>query len=369
MSVLSSPVGTQLTHEVLAVTQKIPGKTSRNDDMLTIELADSDGGRIRCKVWSDQVPAWAAVREGQAVTVSGRIEAGYKGGPPELKVTEIGATFDAHPALDGLLPTYDGDLGQLKKRFTDLVQSIESPAYRRFLHYFFREAAPMEKFAQASAGLSIHHAMVHGLLLHTCQVAENVRNLCVAPDFADRVNRDLAITTALIHDAGKLEEYSRGAGNFTVSTRGHLYTHVLSGALMVDRVFAAHRDELEALGMTEEHRDHLLHGVASHHGQLEWGANIVPSTLEAVMLHEADLASARVQATYEFISTGTPQLNGMIENRGRRHGFGVVVTPDAPPATATPRVRSSDPETMAPLAVGTIAAPAAATVSTSGLSV
>ena len=364
MSVLNAPVGTQLTQQVLAVTQKIPGKTSRNDDMLTLEFADSEGARIRAKIWSDQLPMWAAVRDGQAVTISGRIEAGYRGRPPELKVTEVGATFDSHPVLDGLLPTYDGDLGQLRKRFTDLVQSIESPALKKFLGHFFREAAPMEKFAQASAALGIHHAMVHGLLLHTVQVAENAHHLCTAPDFAGVVNRDLAITAALIHDAGKLDEYSRGAGAFTVSTRGHLYTHVLSGALMVDRVYSAHREELEALGMTEEHRDHLLHGVASHHGTLEWGANIAPSTLEAVVLHQADLSSARMQAAHEFVATGIPQLNGLIENRSRRHGFGIVATPEVP--AAVPRVRSSSDAGVsgdAHVVAGTVPTPVAHSLS------
>jgi 3'-5' exoribonuclease len=53
--------------------------------------------------------------------------------------------------------------------------------------------------------------------------------------------------------------------------------------------------------VSEEERRQLVHLVASHHGSLEWGAPVVPKTLEAILLHQVDLLDSRVQGFFDHL--------------------------------------------------------------------
>jgi 3'-5' exoribonuclease len=70
---------------------------------------------------------------------------------------------------------------------------------------------------------------------------------------------------------------------------GAVIGHVTLGALMLERrVRAAIR-----MPCTEEELLILQHLILSHHGKLEFGAPVLPMTLEAEILHHADNTSAR----------------------------------------------------------------------------
>jgi 3'-5' exoribonuclease len=350
ISLATAPVGTPIEHMVVALIKKKLGQTKAGDPMLTLEFGDADGGRIGAKVWKQDVPTWDAISEGMAVTVTGKVKAGFQGGPPEFSIERVGEAFAAHPVLEGMLPKYEGDLGELRKRFLAIISTIEHPGLLKFVRAVFKDACPFEAFTAAPAALGHHHAMKHGLLLHTTQVAENALHLAQTPEYAPHVQRDLLAAQAVLHDIGKVEEITTSPVGFSFSLKGRLYGHVVSGLLMLERTWTAHRAELEPLGMSESIMEHLRHGIASHHGQKEWGATAEPATIEAVLLHQADLASARAQSVIEYTTTGLVTSDGTYENRSRRHGFGVVQTPELRVASlpsetvegSAPRVRASD---------------------------
>jgi 3'-5' exoribonuclease len=275
ISLATAPVGTPIEHMVVALIKKKLGQTKAGDPMLTLEFGDADGGRIGAKVWKQDVPTWDAISEGMAVTVTGKVKAGFQGGPPEFSIERVGEAFAAHPVLEGMLPKYEGDLGELRKRFLAIISTIEHPGLLKFVRAVFKDACPFEAFTAAPAALGHHHAMKHGLLLHTTQVAENALHLAQTPEYAPHVQRDLLAAQAVLHDIGKVEEITTSPVGFSFSLKGRLYGHVVSGLLMLERTWTAHRAELEPLGMSESIMEHLRHGIASHHGQKEWGASAV----------------------------------------------------------------------------------------------
>lgn len=67
------------------------------------------------------------------------------------------------------------------------------------------------------------------------------------------------------------------------------FDHVTRGVLLVRE--ATGRTE-PAVG--EARLDALLHAILAHHGRKEWGAPVEPATLEAWLVHLADLAEARL---------------------------------------------------------------------------
>jgi 3'-5' exoribonuclease len=137
----------------------------------------------------------------------------------------------------------------------------------------------------------MHHAYIGGLLEHTLSMATIADYLA---DHYPYVNRDLLISGALLHDMGKVSEYSI-EGEFTFSEDGRLVGHIIRAITMVETAAA----ELGTL--SPEQTQQIVHLIASHHGTLEWGSPVIPKTLEAILLHQIDLLDSRVQGFFDHI--------------------------------------------------------------------
>jgi 3'-5' exoribonuclease len=108
-------------------------------------------------------------------------------------------------------------------------------------------------------------------------------------DFHPEINRDLLICGAMLHDLGKIEELSIDAG-FEYTDKGKLVGHIVIGAIIIDEKIK----EIE--GFPEDLKDCLIHLILSHQGKLEHASPVVPKTLEAITLYQADELSAKVNA-------------------------------------------------------------------------
>ncbi len=113
------------------------------------------------------------------------------------------------------------------------------------------------------------------------------------------LNRDLLIAGVLFHDTGKLWETCPPERGFGIETdlRGELLGHLSIGIELINALWRElPKEGWETLSPTsEEVRLHLLHLVASHHGQLEFGSPILPKTPEATLLHFIDNIDARLE--------------------------------------------------------------------------
>ena len=102
-----------------------------------------------------------------------------------------------------------------------------------------------------------HHAYLGGLLEHTVAVATLAREIC---DLHRRLNRDLLITAAIVHDLGRTREFTYGA-EIGLSEQGRLLGHLTLGQQLLSERFAAPGGALD-----EPRQLALLHCVLSHHG-------------------------------------------------------------------------------------------------------
>jgi 3'-5' exoribonuclease len=144
-----------------------------------------------------------------------------------------------------------------------------------------------DRLAHHPAAVRHHGAVVGGLLTHLVRVGRTALALAaLAPGIVDR---DVLLAAALLHDLGKLTELSDDPGA-EPTARGRLYGHVVLGVLQM----AAGAGDVA--GLDPARRDAVVHAALAAHGRLEWGAPVVPATLEALLLHEADRAEARVEA-------------------------------------------------------------------------
>src|ERR1700753_3644605 len=96
---------------------------------------------------------------------------------------------------------------QMEQDLRELIGTVQSVFLSALLERTLGPGTPTwQRFRDAPAAKHYHHAYQHGLLDHSLTVAQAVSALS---GIFQGVNRDLALTGALLHDLGKLAAYRR----------------------------------------------------------------------------------------------------------------------------------------------------------------
>ncbi|MFI0348157.1 MAG: HD domain-containing protein [Chthoniobacterales bacterium] len=174
------------------------------------------------------------------------------------------------------------------------VESITDPRLKKLCGFFLTQHGL--RFRRAAAARNNHHARRGGLLDHTAQMMRSaIALLSVYP----QLNRDLLIAGTLFHDSGKLWETCPPALGFGIlpELRGELMGHLSIGIELVNSLWRElpKEDWSTLQPSSEQVRLHLLHLIASHHGQLDYGSPVLPKTPEAIALHLIDNLDARIE--------------------------------------------------------------------------
>lgn len=132
---------------------------------------------------------------------------------------------------------------------------------------------------ESPGGRSHHHAYPGGLLQHTLATVRLALALCdvVESIYGAEVNRDVVLAATILHDVMKAACYSElEDGRYILSPLGERLDHVTLAV-----------SELARRGFPLE----VLHAVAAHHAE---HGPVSPKTLEALIVHVADLADAKL---------------------------------------------------------------------------
>ena len=102
------------------------------------------------------------------------------------------------------------------------------------------------------------------------------------------IDRDLAVTGALLHDIGKTQAYNSDPLAIDLTDAGRLLGEIPIGYYLVRR-------EIESIeGFDPELGQAVLHIILSHHGTHEMGSPVVPATREATLVHMMDNLGGRL---------------------------------------------------------------------------
>jgi 3'-5' exoribonuclease len=184
---------------------------------------------------------------------------------------------------------------QMEQDFRALVATVQSDDLRDLLERILgSDSETWERFRVAPAAKHYHQAYTHGLLEHTVTVAQAVSALsAIFPG----IDRDVAVTGALLHDIGKLDTYQLIDDQIEMTDDGRLHGEIVLGYSRV-------RAELERIpGFPHELRQAVLHIILSHHGSLEHGSPVVPCTREATLVHMADNLGSKL-GSFDRIERG-----------------------------------------------------------------
>ena len=168
----------------------------------------------------------------------------------------------------------------------ELVATIQEPHLRALLERVLGEGTPTwELYRCAPAAKHYHQAYRHGLLEHCLSVAQGVS--AISATFPG-IDRDVAVTGALLHDIGKLEAYTTDPAAIDMTDAGRLQGEIPLGYYRIRR-------EIEEIdGFPPRLAEALLHIILSHHGTLEHGSPVVPCTREATLVHFLDNLGGRL---------------------------------------------------------------------------
>ena len=249
---------------------------------LALELRDRSGA-IAGRAFKDADVLAGRFDRGDLVEVRGRVERFRD----ELQIAVDAIARASAGATDpaAFLPVAYRDLDELDGFLEHLSREVHDPAYRALLERMLGDADLRGALRRAPCTRNGHHSYLGGLLEHTVAVATLALETC---QLHPRLNSDVLVTAAIVHDIGRTEEFTYSA-EIGVTEQGRLLGHLPLGARIVER---------HAGGLDEDKLLALLHCLLTHHGADAAPARKFASP-EAVALYRLNSLDASVKGALE----------------------------------------------------------------------
>ena len=249
---------------------------------LAVELRDRTGA-IAARAFRDVDFLASQFERGDLVRVEGR--AARFRDELQLELSAISRASDAEADPADFLPRAYRDVEELDGFLEHLSREVHDAGLRRLLDAFLADAGFREQFRRAPCSRAGHHAYLGGLLEHTVAVGTLVTETGI---LHPRLNTDVLMTAALLHDVGKVREFEYGA-EIGLSDEGRLLGHVTLGAQMIGE---------RGRGIDTGALLAVQHCVLTHHGP-----DGVPGrkfgSPEAVALYRLNALDASVKGALE----------------------------------------------------------------------
>jgi 3'-5' exoribonuclease len=243
-------------------------------------------GMMSAKIWGIAAHQEETIRNHPIVRLTATTNAFNEELQLIINAIEAAPEEDIRTYVKELIPFAERDVEEMYAEALNAVESISNPALRQAVRSLIADdPVRRDKFRLHPAAVRNHHAVVGGLLQHTCEI------LGCGMDFCRRdetLNRDILTAMIVLHDIGKTEEIE--VDRFGMPTgftkEGKLLGHIPLGM----RLFA---DAARIAGVDAETLLVVEHGIYTHHGLPEWGSPIPPKIREAQLLHYLDNISAK----------------------------------------------------------------------------
>jgi 3'-5' exoribonuclease len=269
---------------VYAVRERELRRKRNGEPWLRLALGDASGV-CEAVSWEDAEALYAVAAPGSPVFVSGHFEVSERWGS-KIKLTGLREAAADEYDQEDLAAESEVSFERLESDLGELLATVQDPRLRHLLDRFFGEGSEIwARFRDAPAAKVYHQAYRHGLLEHTVSVAQAVS---AAAAFFPGIDRDVAVTGALLHDIGKTEAYNDDPLAIDLTDAGRLQGEIPLGYYKVRRQIE------EIPGFDPAVAQAVLHIILAHHGSLEHGSPVIPATREAVLVHMIDNLGGRL---------------------------------------------------------------------------
>lgn len=226
---------------------------------------------------------------------------------PQFEITQIRPVneTDQKQGFDSsqLVETSRFDPDDMMTELCHLVKDnvSDEPLCRLILSLLHEHSEPLKRLPATQIKF---HPFVGGLLEHILSVTKNCLYLVdryseYYEELEPPLNRDLVIAGAVLHDIGRVREFSDDPLATQVTVEGHLLGHLFLGRDIV-REAALKQDDVhpELLQMLE-------HLIITHLKLPEWGSPRLPCIPECLILHHADDLDAKMEMYVRCLSRDT----------------------------------------------------------------
>ena len=270
----------QSVKEVFILAKKIVRDKKDGGFYAILEFTDRTGSIDGISWDSDSL---GDASSGDFVFITGTV--GEYSGRLQIVVNSMSLVNDSEVDASDFLPTYPGDIGAVMKDIHGFRTAVEDRNLCKLLASLFDDKEFAILFRLAPAAKRVHHAYLGGLAVHTLGVLKLLKSIHAVCDFLDL---DLLITAGILHDIGKIEEYTYKR-SINISDRGRLLGHIVIGSEMIaDRI-------RRISGFPHDLELKIQHMILSHHGEKEWGSPKLPMFPEALVLHYADNLDSKME--------------------------------------------------------------------------
>ncbi len=274
----------QRVHSVYAVRERELRRKRNGDPWLRLSVGDASGF-AEAVCWEEAEARYGFCHVGSPVFLTGVFEVSERWGS-KIKIADLREAEPHEYKTSELAAESEVSLELLERDLRALLSTIQDRELRELLDLFFGEASPTwARVRDAPAAKVYHQAYRHGLLEHTLSVAQAVS---AASNFFPGIDRDVAVTGALLHDIGKTVAYNDDPLAIDLTDAGRLQGEIPLGYYAVRRAIEELHGYDPALAQC------VLHIILSHHGSLEHGSPVVPATREAVLVHMIDNLGGRL---------------------------------------------------------------------------
>jgi len=233
-------------------------------------------------IW-DSVNFAYPVKVGQIVKVKPRLISNSNNGYIEVTRLIEYQCPDAKLNLFDLIPYAWVKDRSLVVRANTIFNKLSAP-HRLLFNAIFWDAGRFERFCRQPSSMVGHHSEVNGNLRHTIEVAEAMHSLCLTRDYT---NMNLGVLAAMLHDAGKADEYTpNGKGGWDLTDRGRLLGHKVSAVEWI--ISAVTRWHIQ---LPLDHYEGLLHIMTAIPHAPDWMGIRAHVTPESLLLSMADRLS------------------------------------------------------------------------------
>ncbi len=270
---------------IFACTRKDRLLSRAGTPYLAVELRDRTGA-VQGRAFRDADVLAGRFERGDLVRVAGRVERFRDELQVDLRTIGRAADGEADPAA--FLPAAYRDLDELDGFLEHLAREVHDAGLSALLADLLEDGRLREQWRRAPCTRSGHHAYLGGLLEHTVAVGTLALEAC---QLHPRLDSDLLVTAALVHDIGKTREFTYGA-EIGLTEAGRLLGHVELGLAML-------RDRATAVAPLDNARFiALAHCVLCHHGPDAAPGRRFGSA-EALALHRLNGLDASIKEALE----------------------------------------------------------------------
>jgi 3'-5' exoribonuclease len=236
---------------IYACSRKDRLMTRGGSPYLALELRDRSG-TVAGRAFQNADVLGARFERGDVVRVRGRVERFRE--EVVVEVVDIARVEESEGIDPGrFLPTAYRDVDELDGFLEHLASEVYDRGYRGLLDRLLADDELRAAWRRAPCTRGSHHAYLGGLLEHTVAVATLAHETC---QLHPKLNSDLLLCAALVHDLGRTREFTYGA-EIGLTDEGRLLGHLVIGQRLLSE---------RARGLDEGRLLALLHCVLAHHG-------------------------------------------------------------------------------------------------------